>query len=169
MADGRREQVFRLADGEALATVTAEGIAYVMRGARLRAVRVADGAELWQSAPLRGVPDAEPETTATSVRLAVGEQTVFYGYQVVIPPVQYTVVGALDASSGAHLWDWRGPERPLPLTGALSLQAARGNVYINTAAGISVFTGADGRLVWQTPGDGAISRTMLSIDRFISP
>jgi hypothetical protein len=139
-----------------------------MRGARLRAMRVADGDELWQSAPLQGIPDAEPETIAMSMRLAAGEQILFYGYQVLIPPVQYTVIGALDASSGARLWDWRGSERPLPLTGAPRLHAAQGNVYVITAAGIFVFTGADGRLVWQTPGDAAISRTMLSIDHFIS-
>ena len=168
VTDGRREQAFRLATGDALAKVTAEGVAYVMRGARLRAMRVADGAELWQSARLQGIPDAEPETIAKSMRLAAGEQIVFYGYQVLIPPVQYTVIGALDASSGARLWDWRGPERPLPRTGAPRLHAAQGNVYVITAAGIFVFTGSDGRLVWQTPGDAAISRTMLSIDHPVS-
>jgi outer membrane protein assembly factor BamB len=166
VADGRREQALRLGTGDALAKVTAEGIAYVMREARLCAIRVADGAELWQSAPLQGIPDAEPETIAKSIRLAASEQILFYGYQVLIPPVQYMVVGALDASSGAHLWNWRGPERPLPLTGAPHLHAAQGNVYVITAAGIFVFTGADGRFVWHTPGDAAISRTMLSIDRF---
>jgi hypothetical protein len=77
--DGRREQALRLATGDALAKVTAEGVAYVMRGARLRAMRVADGAELWQSAPLQGIPDAELETIAKSMRLAAGEQIVFYG------------------------------------------------------------------------------------------
>lgn len=165
VADGRREQALRLAAGDGLAKVTAEGIAYVMRGARLVAMRVADGAELWRSAPLQGITDAEPETIATSMRLAAGEQILFYGYQVLNPPVQYAVVGALDTSRGAHLWDWRGPERPLPRTGAPRLHAAQGNVYVITAAGIFVFTGADGRLVWQTPGDAAISRTVLSIDR----
>jgi hypothetical protein len=100
VTDGRREQALRLATGDALAKVTAEGVANVMRGARLRAMRVADGDELWQSAPLQGFPDAEPETIAMSMRLAAGEQILFYGYQVLIPPVQYTVIGALDASSG---------------------------------------------------------------------
>jgi outer membrane protein assembly factor BamB len=102
------------------------------------------------------------------VRVATGEQTVFYGYEVLIPPVHYPVVGALDASSGARLWDWRGPERPIPMSGAPSLQAAQGKVYVITAAGIFALNGADGRLVWQAPGDVAISRTVLSTGSFKS-
>jgi hypothetical protein len=64
VTDGRREQVLPLADEETPARVTSDGIAYVLRGARLRAVRVADATELWQSAPLRVGPGPERETFA---------------------------------------------------------------------------------------------------------
>ena len=168
LADGQREQALALEDGEAPAKVTADGVAYLVRGAHLRAVRVADGAELWRSASLRGVPDAERATVAPAVRVATGEQTVFYSHVVVTPPVHYVVVGALDASSGTNLWDWRGSERPLPVTGAPSLQAAQGKVYVITAAGIFALNGADGQLVWHAPGDATISRTVLSTDGFTS-
>jgi hypothetical protein len=168
VADGRREQALRLATGDALAKVTAEGIAYVMRGARLCAMRVADGVELWQSAPLQDIPDAQPETFAKSMRLAASEQIVFYGYQMLIPPLQCTVVGALYASSGARLWDWRGPERPLPRTGAPHLHAAQGNVYVITAAGIFVFTGAMGGSCGKPLETPPFPVPLLSINRFIS-
>lgn len=168
LADGGREQTLPLAEGETPVRVTSDGLAYVMRGARLRAVRMADGAELWQSAPLWNVPDAEREAFARSVRLVVGEHAVFYGYEMLTTPVHHTVVGALDKSSGAPLWDWRGPERSLPLSGAPSLHAAQGNIFAITSAGVFAFNGADGRLLWQAPGDAAISRAVLSIDPFLS-
>jgi hypothetical protein len=34
------------------------------------------------------------------------------------------------ASCTSAVWDWRGPERPLPRTGAPRLHAAHGNVYV---------------------------------------
>jgi len=64
VTDGRHEQVLPLADEETPARVTSDGIAYVLRGARLRAARVADATELWQSAPFRVGPGPERETFA---------------------------------------------------------------------------------------------------------
>ena len=58
------------------------------------------------------------------------------------------------------------PERPIPVTGVLSLQAAQGKDSVITAAGTFALSGADGRLLWQAPGDVTVSRTVLATDGF---
>lgn len=158
VVDGRREQTLALADGEKPACVTSDGIAYLMGQTRLRAVRVADDTELWQSAPLRDAPDNEPAYFVCSVDVAADERTVFYGYESLRSPVHCAVVGGLDATTGARLWEWHGQEQPIPVAVRPRLKVAGGTVYVIVPAGIFAFRGRDGTLLWRAPGGAGIQR-----------
>ncbi|MGH2514119.1 MAG: PQQ-binding-like beta-propeller repeat protein [Ktedonobacterales bacterium] len=165
--DGTREHMWPLHPGEHLAALADDGTAYLSRGSRLFAVRLAEEKEIWCSAPLRDAPDDDDDAFhVSSVCVEAGGQAVFYGFAESYRPSRTgrAVVGALDARSGATRWEWRGPERPLPASGAPSLLAACGNVYVTSSAGIFALRGGDGHLVWQSPGGVAIQRAVVSLD-----
>lgn len=164
VADGRREYVFSLAEGEFAAQVTNDGIAYLMRHGRLRAVRVADGTELWRSEPLRNVPEKERESFDNSVRVVASENVMFYGYNLWSASTHFAAVGGLDASSGTRLWEWREPEQSSRESGGLHLKSAGGIVYAIMSSGVYAFSGVDGRLLWHAPGGVGIARAVLSVD-----
>jgi outer membrane protein assembly factor BamB len=172
-SDGSLVQTLPLQDGrETLAALTPGGadggIAYLMRDSRLCAVRLHDGEELWRTDPFPDVSDEAIASPFSTVQVAATQQSLFYAYEHCQPGTRVMRVGALDARSGAALWRWRGPERPLPLHHGLNLTAALGNLYLSTGDGVFAFGGADGRLLWHLPpgfDPAPIAPALASVER----
>jgi outer membrane protein assembly factor BamB len=157
--DGARERTRPLRSGEALAALMDDGTAYLMRESCLCSVRLVNGEEAWHSLPLCDAPEYSGAFTHSAVRVAVGERVVFYGYESAEAESRSLIVGGLNAYTGAALWEWRGPEKPL----GLQLLAAHGNVYVLASTGTFALRGVDGQLLWQAPGGVSIGRAVLSI------
>lgn len=170
VADGTCEQTFSLANEERLAGLTDEGIAFLLQHSQLRAVRIADGAELWQAAPLRNVPDYGKASSASPVHVVADGPVVFYGYVCDGDQPRPVVVGALDAQTGATRWEWHTPERPSGTHGGNPrLFAAGGNVYVIVPPGIFALRGTDGQLLWQAPSGTGVDRAALCFGARSSP
>jgi outer membrane protein assembly factor BamB len=149
-SDGTGERVLALPGGmHDLMALADNGVAYVNRDNRLAAVRIDDGAELWRTGPRAGTPqDADPlvwrPAVATSDRL-------FYARHVFERGLHSMIVSALDAGSGAKLWEWRGPQQPRPERYGISMTPALGNLIVSTCDGIYALAGGDGQPLWHIP------------------
>ncbi len=149
-ADGTLERTHSIRiKEEALAALTAGGIAYIMRNDGLHAVQLSDGEELWRSDTLAGTAEQGPESLTNLAHVEASDRHVFYSYGHTRAESHALVVGALDATSGIPLWQWRGPEQPLPSSLGHSLTAALDNLYVTTQARMLAFRGANGHVLWQ--------------------
>lgn len=149
--DGTQDRSFLLrSDQGTLVAVSDTSVAYLLRDQRLCAVRLDDERELWRTERLEDMPDGTTPALALPPN-GSGDQALFYGYMRVQTKSRMSCVGALDPRTGATLWRWDGPERPLPVRGGPSLTIGLGNVYVSTGDGIYALSGSDGHLLWHTP------------------
>jgi outer membrane protein assembly factor BamB len=160
-ADDRAIVVLQVADGtlerkytiqpktEFFAGLRADGVAYLMRSSGLHAVRLRDDNVLWHSATLVDAATQEPYGLHSMANVEATGEYVFYAYRHRLADAHMLVVGALEAATGRALWQWRGPELPLPMIGGASLTAALGQLYLISHEGMFAFNGNDGHLLWQ--------------------
>ncbi len=118
-------------------------------GDGLYAVRLRDDTVLWHASELAGAATLDPYELHSTANVTATDEHVFYAYTRRLADAQVLVVGALKAETGRLLWQWRGSELPVPITGGASLVAVLGHLYVTAHEGMYAFAGNDGHLLWQ--------------------
>lgn len=158
--DGKLEDIRYLQRGrDKLLALSDQGIAYIIRGTGMDAVRIGDGIELWHASDILPKSDDTMHDGIAGMSAAFTGQTLAYSNIQLAPPS--LTVGAVEIQTGRKLWEWRNDERLATASNAVSLAVGAGSVFAATRQGLFAFRERDGELLWH-----AFPRTDFS---FITP
>lgn len=157
--DGKLEDILYLHRGrDKLLALSDQGIAYIIRGTGMDAVRIGDRAELWHVSDILPKSDDTLHSGVASMSAALTHQTIAYSNVQLAPPS--LTLGAVELQTGEKLWEWRSDERLATASNAVSLAAGHGSVFAATRQGLFAFRERDGGLLWH-----AFPRTDFSFIR----
>lgn len=152
----------RSKNAAALAAITPDGIAYVLRDRRLHALKLATNTEQWQSPPYlveSSVGDDQGEISLLTHGIAGGGRVGVFAYTINSPATRTSALHlrAFDRQAGDDVWRWPDTTRAYsdtssdPSRGYGTLLAAFGVVCVRANDGLHAFDIATGRQLWHTP------------------